>query len=197
MSQYQYKILKKQFMQNYMELKLIKNKNITKEHTLELEQLLLQDFSDMNVRKSLLFKASADKATLPMKVFHDFVDRYIIRRIRRPEIALPSNIVDENMQHAIHTPFQEYIYHITKETINEQAASLALSQRLSDQLFKVAPPSPRLLSSTEVLNTFLISNQSLIIQDLLKKENESMFKKFYHLRWFHDGSNERERFKPS
>lgn len=51
-----------------------------------------------------MFKAR-DSNQLELKVFHDFVDRYVVRRIRKPDISIPSNIVDENMQEAFQTPF--------------------------------------------------------------------------------------------
>ena len=49
-------------------------------------------------------------------------------------------------------------------------------------------PSPggnRLTTSLELLNFYFNKHKTAIAKDLLKKENESMFKLFYHTRWFH------------
>lgn len=57
----------------------------------------------------------SNSGNLKIGVYHDFIDRYVIRCLRKPsKTIVPQGILDENMQRALHTSFQEYIYIKTK-----------------------------------------------------------------------------------
>ena len=62
-----------------------------------LSNILKSDFSDSQVRNSLSFRISSSN-NLNLNVYHDFVDRYIIKSIRKPSnVNIPTLIIDENM----------------------------------------------------------------------------------------------------
>lgn len=58
----------------------------------------------MKLRESNIFEASSrpedltkDGLALARKVYHDFVDRYVIQNIREAHTALPVNIIENDM----------------------------------------------------------------------------------------------------
>ena len=57
--------------------------------------------------------------SLPVHVYHDFADRYLVQNIRSPQIPLPINIIENEMQEAFQTRFQEYVYQMAKKNFKE------------------------------------------------------------------------------
>ena len=123
-------------------------------------------------------------------VFFDFVDRYIIKNLRTPGILLPGGFFDEGLQQALQTQFQQYVYSQSKE-YDKKALIVNPEETLAESTTTSSPQSvPKtanlgLTNSLELVNFYFQKNTAVIVKDLLKLENESLFKLFYHTRWFH------------
>lgn len=162
-------------MQEYNKLKV---KGLSAEGQL-VSQRMMSDlslsFSDTRIRQSLIFKADSVSFSLETSVFHDFVDRYLIRPLRKPDINIPVHLIEEKMQGSFNSTFQEYVFKMSKQ--------YSVLQDEKD----VRKNGNRLVTSLEIINKFFLSNKENMIKDLLKVENENLYKKFYQLRWFQLG----------
>ena len=75
------------------------------------------------------------------------------------------------------------------ERISSQSGS-ALSHTSSEQadqhkLEQLQKAQAQNLSSLQIFNAFMRVNADAIQKDLLKVENEALYRAFYHVRWFH------------
>jgi len=80
------------FMEAYKKLKLTGKRE---EVPSEPGTMFLANFSSRKVRSSLNFRAWQDLNQLEMSIYYDFVDRFIVKPLRRPEFQLPTQIIDE------------------------------------------------------------------------------------------------------
>ena len=181
----------------------------------ELQAKLAQCFSDKYYKKSRIFQMDVQDQQgrfLEGSVFFDFVDRYIIKNLRTPGILLPAGLIDDGMQQALQTQFQQHVYCQGKEyhkralimnsdeTLAESAATSSpqsvpsaadlnatLAQRSRKSVIGMEPSSATLglTNSLELVNFYFQKNITVIVKDLLKQENDGLFKLFYHTRWFH------------
>jgi hypothetical protein len=163
-------------MEVYRKLKLVSKRDL---FTSQEQAVYFQSFSDLAIRTSLNFRPSqADSARIDCPIYYDFVDRYIIRHLRRPNVHLPNTMVEANMQNALQTPFQEYVYSLSK--------NCALPQIPWRRSFSAVQGS---CSSLDIVTNFFGRNQDHIVFELLKLSNEHLFKKFYSLAWFYCSPN--------
>lgn len=119
-------------MKQYKKLKLVSKRpspmqaNPNPENEADLFQA---NFSNQYLRQSNIFekespvvksaKQKKGSSVLPLHVYHDFVDRYVVQNIRAPQTPLPINIIETEMQMAFQTRFQEYVYQMAKVSHRE------------------------------------------------------------------------------
>ena len=75
----------------------------------------------------------SNSGNLRIGVYHDFIDRYVIRSLRKPsKTIVPQGILDENVQRALQTSFQEYVYIKTKNNFKNNNDEKNLSTIVSE-----------------------------------------------------------------
>ena len=132
------------FMQLYKKLKLTLTKKIESNTNLgpDSEQiraqsnLLDQCFSDQYYRNSQIFHIhyqDQEGKFLDGSVYFDFVDRYMIKNLRDPDVLLPVGLVEADMQGAFRTQFQAYVYCRARESCRKGSPSANSSDAFSSK----------------------------------------------------------------
>jgi hypothetical protein len=59
-----------------------------------------KQYYQMVKRESLAFKPNDSDSSyhLDVKIYQDFVDRYIVRNLRHPSTPLPTNLIENDIQ---------------------------------------------------------------------------------------------------
>jgi len=84
-------------------------------------------------------------------------------------VQLPVWVAESKAQGLLNSDFQVYVYFLSTKPKTNPCSEIGKKS---------------MLTSMELVSNFFEAHQDLIARELLQLENQNLFKKFYHLRWF-------------